>query len=561
MRSIRKWFSHYRPRVLTVAVFVAVAAMIVLANLSFDKGWMQGFGFKSYGWPLIWHRYVSARSTGGVATVARCYSASRLASNVAMWLTFLTALPGACECLLRRYQPRPRWRLRTMLIGMGLAAALCSWFAVLRDRAELQDQVIATVPGRYPHVVKVERWGPKWLDLLGADRYRRDIVAYGYPQMKIRADEDGEKLLRQLAALPKLRKLLFEFDRLTPGMVAALNGMRHLRCLDIQCHFDDGDDHNDSKNRPDAILPPIGNLSQLETLSIEDIAIDSESLAGLANLKTLLISNDPFGDKRTSPECYSAIGQLPQLERLIVWDAKLSGESLACLVGLSNLKSLQLSVVDADEPSLLDRLPMLPRLESLELAHSVVRDHDLHHVARLPRLKSLGLERTNITGAGLAVLAPLESLEELTIGDAVSATALESLRSLKHLKKLHLSQTGGLLLNTRYTTLMLDNGYYRKVPTDEADDFRRAVEALRQARPGIVIDGDANTIHLRLEIEETVGTGYDVELCHDASWLPASDVRWMTPAERAAFKKQSGWFRFDGAGRCQDDGRIVAVSF
>lgn len=52
MRSILKLFSSYRPRVLTSVVFVAVAAMIVLANLSFDKGWIQGFGFKSYGWPF-----------------------------------------------------------------------------------------------------------------------------------------------------------------------------------------------------------------------------------------------------------------------------------------------------------------------------------------------------------------------------------------------------------------------------------------------------------------------------------------------------------------------------
>lgn len=478
---------------------------------------------------------------------------------MAIWLVLLIASGGACEWLLRRYLPRLRWGLRTMLAAVGLSAALCAWVAVLRDRANLQDRVVAAIPGNWPFGVKVERWGPKWLDLFGADRYRRGIVSYGFPQMRIRADKDGERLLRQLSALPKLRKLLFEFDRLTP--VTALNGMRHLRYLHMQRHIDDDDDRANADHQPAPILPSIGNLGQLETLSIEGIAIDSESLAGLANLKTLLISTHPFDDAQISHECYSAVGKLAQLERLIVWDTKFSGDSLGCLTGLSNLKSLQLSGVETDEPSLLDRLPELARLETLELAWSDVGDLDLPHLARLPHLRSLGLERTNITGGGLAELAPLWSLEELAIGDAVNATALESLRSLQRLKLLHLSETGGLMLNRRYTTLMLDNGYYRNVPTDEADDFRRALQALRQARPGIVIDGDANTINLRLEAEETVGTGYDFELSHYAAWLPASDARWMTPAETADFKKQSGWVRFDGAGQCQADGRFVTVSF
>jgi hypothetical protein len=32
------------------------------------------------------------------------------------------------------------------------------------------------------------------------------------------------------------------------------------------------------------------------------------------------------------------------------------------------------------------------------------------------------------------------------------------------------------------------------------------------------------------------------------SWLPASDAKWMTPAESAAFEADGGWARFDAAG-------------
>ena len=56
-------FSRYRPRVLTLVVLVVVAALIVLANLTYDQARFrchQGdFSHKSYGWPLVWHRYVA----------------------------------------------------------------------------------------------------------------------------------------------------------------------------------------------------------------------------------------------------------------------------------------------------------------------------------------------------------------------------------------------------------------------------------------------------------------------------------------------------------------------
>lgn len=45
-------------RFLTVVASFAVMAAAVLANLSFDKSFAGYFITKSYGWPLIWHRYV-----------------------------------------------------------------------------------------------------------------------------------------------------------------------------------------------------------------------------------------------------------------------------------------------------------------------------------------------------------------------------------------------------------------------------------------------------------------------------------------------------------------------
>jgi hypothetical protein len=166
MRLRLRRFSRYRPRVLTLLVFVVTAALIVLANLSFDQvsDWFAGFGVRSYGWPLVWHRYVLLVSDFP-STVGWYYSANRLAGNLALWILLLTLPAVACEWLLRRYRPRPNWSLRTLLVGVGAAAAMCGLFAALRDRAALRNALIAKLQGG----VWVQRSGPEWLDLVGAD--------------------------------------------------------------------------------------------------------------------------------------------------------------------------------------------------------------------------------------------------------------------------------------------------------------------------------------------------------------------------------------------------------
>jgi hypothetical protein len=136
---------------------------------------------------------------------------------------------------------------------------------------------------------------------------------------------------------------------------------------------------------------------------------------------------------------------------------------------------------------LLSLLPALPRLETLDIGRSDIRDDDLRYVAALPRLKSLSLWDAEfgwdreITGAGLAELASSQSLEELAIGSRVaSAAAFESLLRLKRLKKLHIAgfdQDGDL--RDRFVHL----------PENEIDDCIRAIEALQASKPGLVIDG------------------------------------------------------------------------
>ena len=142
-----KWraFLRFRPRILTLIVFFLAVAVITLANLSYDEPVAAStIPYRSYGWPLIWHRVVLSGHwmTGNLRVVGWYSSLPRLAANVAMWLALLAALATGCEWLLRRYRPRPRWSLRTLLAFVALVAAVCGWYAHARNRAAIQDPLV-----------------------------------------------------------------------------------------------------------------------------------------------------------------------------------------------------------------------------------------------------------------------------------------------------------------------------------------------------------------------------------------------------------------------------------
>lgn len=161
MRRLFRAFSRYRPRLLTLALLALIAALITLSNLSPEQSLPQrdwtDFGHKSYGWPLIWHRYVLCDRSRD--TVGWYVSYRRLAANLTIWLVILVVPLAMCEWLLRRYPPRWRWSLRAMLAVISLIALGCEWFVHARNRANEEDALIATIRGERGEVW-MERWGP-----------------------------------------------------------------------------------------------------------------------------------------------------------------------------------------------------------------------------------------------------------------------------------------------------------------------------------------------------------------------------------------------------------------
>ncbi|HEV7226036.1 MAG TPA: hypothetical protein VGN42_25240 [Pirellulales bacterium] len=386
---------------MTLIVVIVIAALIVLANLSdelrprdaeaahgiagFDAAKepdvdrdLKVFGMwnLSYGWPLTWRQYVLGFSPGPSGVVGRCYSATRLAANLVTWFAMLAAAGLACEWLLRRHRPRLRWSLRTMLAAVGLAAALCGWFAAARNRANLQEPIIAE--GRSE--IWVDRWGPQWLELIEADHLCRRLVGADLSPavdgMYVSADQDVEDLLKRLTRLPELRYLFIEVECLTPGMVRALGELRNLRILSIK---ESGADDGAASSQE--CLAAVGQMTDLEHLHLEGVTIASESLArlaGLTNLKSLSLYDIPHDVEQRDFDSLpltplpallglEALANLESLEELAFSGNMVSPAGLESLLALKRLKKLYLGPNDGlPDPTIalmLDDDDTVPELE------------------------------------------------------------------------------------------------------------------------------------------------------------------------------------------------------
>lgn len=347
-----------------------------------------------------------------------------------------------------------------MLLGVSVLASMLGWYVAARNRAATDDAIVEMLQGSGE--VWFERWGPRWLDVIGVDRLCRRIIGakVGFDTIDANWEARALEILRRLQKAPEMQYLFSESFYLTPKLASALGDFAHLRMLSI------GDQQiGVEPGAGSALADALGRLRQLRVLMLEGFDDDEEPV--------------------TRP-CLAAIGKLQQLECLYLGHADVDSESLASLAQLTNLKTLYLSSVHSGDRSLgqpmLSRLPVLPGLRELHLGYSYCGDDDLDYLTRLPKLKTLSLLSTDVTAAGLAKLAALPSLEELRLdGDALSPAGLQKLLMLGRLRALHFNA------NYRLTAAGEPVPFVEESLREPCLDVLRM---LRQARRGIVIDGD-----------------------------------------------------------------------
>lgn len=484
---------HWRPRVTTIVPAVLLSVCTVLANLSFERaGPSRLQEYSNYGWPLVWYRRVDIFIPFGVGAHIQewDYRAAGLAGNLVLWLLMLAASALAWGWLMRHYRPRLRWSMRAMLVGVAIIAALCTRFVVARDRANKQDAFIESAhiyedetpvdwSGIEEDQIYVERRSPKWLSVVGADRFCRHIVGLRFATLYNNNDaEHNLELFKQLAHLPSLRFLEIEPDarpyqprEFAPNMAAILSEMRQLRMLDLDCRGDYFSRHRDdyqqsTLNCAHAYLEAVGKLTGLKRLRLRlwaSCASDLARLSELKNLKMLVLDITPIDEQINS-------------------GANISDRNVAT--------------------HMLANFPVLPKLEQLDLNNSSVGDEDVGRLSGFKRLKSLNLSMTLVTDAGLARLAPLTSLEELAIDQRmVTSKGFEALARLDRLRAVHIDEYSDFDGTGSTAWLPLDNGGQLAVPHSEVESQLRALEMLRQTHPGIVIDADYDGFESRGDLE------------------------------------------------------------
>lgn len=163
----------------------------------------------------------------------------------------------------------------------------------------------------------------------------------------------------------------------------------------------------------DALLDVVGKLQWVRELTIDETDISDEQL--------------------------QKIGKMPNVQHLNLSKNTLRGPGLLRIAG-PELKRLDLSYVIVDR-NVGQNLEHLPKLSTLFLCHSCIKDSDLPSLARIKTLEHLKLSSNNdITDSGMKALLPLKKLRTLEVENTrVTTAGLLTLKGLP-IKVIYLDQ-------------------------------------------------------------------------------------------------------------------------
>ncbi len=188
------------------------------------------------------------------------------------------------------------------------------------------------------------------------------------------------------------------------------------------------------------ILRHLGDLPQLGRFVLhfpKDGLLSA--IATLKRLKGLSLRNA----NQLTDEALKTVGSMTNLEMLGIESNQITDAGLKNLSNLTSLTALDLSDARNFHGSGLRNLRASTKLQTLGLSNSGIDDAGLAEVARLGNLQFLDLDRTWISPKGLAALAGLPKLKQLSLDGCrrINDGAFSELAKFKHLRSLNLDNT------------------------------------------------------------------------------------------------------------------------
>ena len=248
--------------------------------------------------------------------------------------------------------------------------------------------------------------------------------------------------LETLANIPKLRSLKLSGIALRPKAfetLEILTDARSLRTLDLR----------NVRGINDQALTHLALLANVEALNLEDCrAVTNAGLTPLAKLKNL--STLSLRSTQVTDDGLVALSQARNLETLVLEFTRVSGTGLVHLEHLPKLAVLSLNPNrNTADKTQIDLSPLAEgflALRALKVGGNNLTDAHLASVATVKNLQTLTFRTlgfTKFTDAGLAPLANLTHLRELSINGSVKVTdaGMVHLTNLNRLEKLDLGRT------------------------------------------------------------------------------------------------------------------------
>ena len=347
-----------------------------------------------------------------------------------------------------------RFRIRTLLFVVLIAAAFFAWIGDDLLRARVQRPVVAEIEAAGGHVyfdfqIKADGIHPQSdppgsemvRSVLGDDIYATaECVMFWDPNT---SDDD----IKSIHKLPGLQHLSLRGVNVTDASVPVLLKTRRLKGLNLSR----------------ASLSPIGlgrlaSLEAIRSLTLHGNSFSNEhfkTLPEFRNLETLQVIDAPIsGDGLTSIGNMQGLKHLDFLRCPTVTDSGV--KSLSGLRNLEGLSILQGTITDASTKTIskmteLKRfridgqvtdagfkdLITLTKLELLDLRYTSVGDGAMAAIGKFPRLRYLDLWGTKVSNAGLREMKDLDRLKYLDITNThVTDEGLQHLVDLPSLERL-----------------------------------------------------------------------------------------------------------------------------